>query len=161
MKILKEIKDQELPEDKSKLKIRQAVRAILFDENNLIPLLFVAQHNYHKIPGGGILKGEDKVKALRRECREEVGCEIEIIGEIGKIIEFRSKWDLMQTSYCYFGKIKSKGLPSFTKKELSQDFRIIWVTLEDAIEKAKNDQPSNYEGLFIRERDLEFLKNLF
>lgn len=53
MKLLKEIKDQELPQDESKLKIRQAVRVILFDDKNLVPLLFVAKHSYHKIPGGG------------------------------------------------------------------------------------------------------------
>ena len=60
MELLKEIKDKKFPEDESTLKIREASRAILFDENDLIPLLFVSKYNYHKLPGGGIDEGEDK-----------------------------------------------------------------------------------------------------
>ena len=158
MELLKEIKDKEFPEDESILKIREASRAIIFDDNNLIPLLFVAKYNYHKLPGGGIDEGENKTQALVRECLEEVGSEIEVNGEVGKIIEFRSKWDLKQISYCYYGKIISKGKPDFTEKELSQGFKIIWLSLKDAISKVENDKPENYEGSFIQKRDLEFLQ---
>lgn len=96
MKLLKEITDKEWPKDKSVLKARKAVRAVLFDENNLIPLLFVSKYNYHKLPGGEIDDGESKIKALIREVLEEVGSKIEVMGEVGKIIEFRSKWNLKQ-----------------------------------------------------------------
>ena len=158
MDLLKEIKDKEFPEDESTLKTREASRAILFDENDLVPLLFVGKYNYHKLPGGGIDEGEDNVRALLRECLEEVGSKIEVNGEVGKIIEFRSKWDLKQISYCYYGKVISKGEPDFTEKELNQGFQILWFPLKDAISKVENDQPKNYEGSFIQKRDLEFLK---
>ena len=157
MKLLKEIKDKDYPKNTT-LKIREASRAILFDENDLIPLLFVSKYNYHKLPGGGIDEGEDKAQALIRECLEEVGSEIEVNGEIGKIIEFRSKWDLKQISYCYYGKIISKGEPDFIEKELSQGFKIVWLSLREAIFKVESDKPENYEGSFIQKRDLEFLK---
>lgn len=52
MELLREIKDEEWPSNESSLDTRQASRAVLFDENNLIPLLFVSKYNYHKIPGG-------------------------------------------------------------------------------------------------------------
>lgn len=161
MKLLKEIKDKEFPEDESTLKIRMASRAILFDKNKLIPLLFVSKYNHYKLPGGGIENGENKIKALVRECFEEVGSKIEVNGEVGKIIEFRSKWNLKQISYCYYGKIISKGKPNFTEKEVGQGFKIIWCSLKDAISKVKNDKPKNYDGHFIQKRDLEFLKKLY
>jgi 8-oxo-dGTP diphosphatase len=118
MELLKEIKDQYYSSDTT-WKIRKASRAILFDYNDLIPLLFVSQYNYHKLPGGGIEEGENKSQALVRECLGEVGSDIEVNGEVGKIIEFRSKWDLKQISYCYYGKIISKSAPDFTEKELN------------------------------------------
>jgi 8-oxo-dGTP pyrophosphatase MutT (NUDIX family) len=158
MELLKEIKDNEWPKDESTLEIREASRAVLFDENGSIPLLFVSKYNYHKLPGGGIDKGEDKVRALIREVLEETGSKIKVDGEIGKVIEFRSKWNLKQTSYCYVGKIISKGDPDFTEKELSQGFKLVWLPLDKAISEVENDKPTNYEGSFIQKRDIVFLK---
>jgi 8-oxo-dGTP pyrophosphatase MutT (NUDIX family) len=140
------------------LKKREASRAVLFDENNMIPLLFVSKHNYYKLPGGGINRGEDKIKALEREVMEEVGSKIKVTGEVGKIIEFRPKWNLKQTSYCYLGKIVSKGKPNFTKKESEQGFKVVWMSLDDAISKIASDEPENYEDSLIRKRDIAFLE---
>lgn len=158
MELLGEIKDDEYPEDKSILEIRHASRAIIFDENNLIPLLFVARYNYHKLPGGGIEEGESRVDALLREIREEAGCEMEAAAEIGEVLEFRSKWNLKQTSYCYLGKVVKKGEPDFTEKELKNGFQLIWVSLDEAISLLEKDKPEDYEGGFIQKRDLILLK---
>lgn len=158
MELLKEIKDKEWPKDISTLKIREASRAVLFDENDMIPLLFVSKYHYHKLPGGGIDDGEDKIKALIREAKEEVGSEIKITGEVGKIVEYRSKFNLKQISYCYLGKIVSLGNPEFTKEELSQGFKVVWLRLDEAISTVENDKPTNYEGFFIQKRDIVFLK---
>ena len=158
MELLKEIKDKEFPKDESMLESREASMAVLFDKNNLVPLLFVSKHDYHKLPGGGIDAGEDRIKALIREVKEEVGSEIEVAGEVGEIIEHRSKFNLKQISYCYLGKITSKGNPDFTKEEVNDGFKITWLSLDEAIAKVENDKPTNYTGKFIQKRDLAFLK---
>ena len=160
MELLKEIKDNEYPKNKSNLELREASRAVLFDKNKLIPIMFVSKKNYHKLPGGGIDAGENKEEALKRECLEEVGSEIEVIGVVGKIIEYRSKWNIKQTSYCFYGNIISKGESNLTKKEISEGFKVMWVTIDDAISKLRKDVPEDYQGKFIRERDLAFLEKV-
>ncbi len=157
MKLLKRIGDKKIPDDKQ-LKTREAARGVFFDEKGLVPLLFVSKYDYYKLPGGGLEKGEDKMKALEREVLEETGSEIEVTGEIGIVIEFRSKWNLKQASYCYLGEIKCKGEPNFTEKEINEGFKITWFPLEEAILKVKNSNPQNYEGWFIKKRDSIFLE---
>lgn len=157
MQILKKIKTEEIINE-ANITLREAVRIIWIDENNLVPLLFVSNHNYHKIPGGGIDEWEDVFTALKRECIEEIGAEIEIIWEVWEIHEYHEKFNKKQISYCYFGKILTKGDPNFTEHELAGGFQIVWLKLEEAIEKIKNDKPNNYEGVFIQERDLCFLE---
>jgi 8-oxo-dGTP pyrophosphatase MutT (NUDIX family) len=163
METLKELKDENFPSDN--FKIREAARAVVFDDQGLTPLLFVSKHNYHKLPGGGIEEGEDKMQGLRRELLEETGCEIEVEKEIGQIIEYRSavnfNWrdNLKQTSYCYLGKITKKdNPPSFDKGEIAEGFKLDWFSLDEAIKILENDKPDNYEGSFIQKRDIIFLK---
>ncbi len=159
MKLLQEIKDREYPEDLSVLRTRKAARAVLFDGDK-IPLLFVSKYNYHKLPGGGIEEGENILQALAREVKEEVGCELEVMGEVGEIKEFRSQMNLIQNSYCYFGNILSKGEPTLTEEELNEGFRVVWFNLDDAISALEDDIPGNYVGTFIKERDLAFLNEM-
>jgi 8-oxo-dGTP pyrophosphatase MutT (NUDIX family) len=158
MRLLRIIKDKDFPIDESTLETREASRAILFDEQQAIPLLFTVKHNFHKLPGGGIDPGESQTDALIREVMEEVGSEIEVTGEVGEIVEYRSQFNLKQTSYCYLGKIISKGSPNFTEEELNDGFKLEWLSIDEAISRIMNDQPTNYEGPFIQERDLLFLK---
>src|SRR5688572_4730076 len=92
--------------------VREAARAIVTDEDGLIALLHVSNKNYYKLPGGGMEKGEDRIQALKRECLEEIGCHIEVTGEIGSIVEYRKIFHIKQISHCYLARLKgSKGTP--------------------------------------------------
>ena len=66
--------------------------------------------------------------------------------------------DQKQISYCYLGKIISKGTPHFTESELVEEFELLWMSLEEAIKTFENDKPTNFEGTFISKRDLTFLR---
>ena len=68
-------------EEAAQYPVREAARAVVMDAENNVALLRVANKNYYKLPGGGIEVGEDRISALKRECLEEIGCSIEVVGE--------------------------------------------------------------------------------
>ena len=140
-------------------KLRKASRSIVFNDSQKIALLYVSKNNYHKLPGGGIEAGEDIETALNREVMEEAGVKINILGEIGTIIEYKNKHKLLQISYCYYSEVKGDiSEPSFTDAETNSGFQLRWVALDEAITILENDKPDNYLGKFIQVRDLLFLK---
>lgn len=139
---------------------RIAARAIVTDENSAVALLHGAKHSYHKLPGGGVESGEDLALALSREIKEELGCDAEVTGEIGRVDEYRGEWKLYQQSYCYLAKlIGEKGVPDFTQEELDEGFEVVWAdSIETAIAILRADQPTSYDGKFMRARDLLLLE---
>lgn len=162
MKLIKEITEKDIGEDGNindmYYKIRKAARAVIFNNKDEVAILHVSKHNYHKLPGGGIEKDETVLNALNREILEETGCEANITGSIGVVLEYRNKFEQMQISYCYLGKlVKIMNHPSFTEKELREGFKLKWMSLNDAIQALKNDKPDTYEGKFIYLRDIAFL----
>lgn len=61
--------------------VRTANRAVILDGDRL---LVTVNHNqgveFFLLPGGGQEFGEDRIASVRRECREEIGCEVEVQG---------------------------------------------------------------------------------
>ncbi len=167
MKVLLEISDKEtnngLPErfDKPYV-LRKAARAVVFNERKEMAFQFVSKHNYYKLPGGGVEQGETILDALKREIREEVGCEdIKVINEIGIIIEYRNKFDILQISYCYLAKTLGKiDSPDYDKEEIEEGLESLWVPIDKAINLLRNSKPEDYQGKFIIKRDLFFLEEI-
>ncbi len=161
MKFIKIINPENASDEEvAKFAIREAVRAIVYDKDGNVAILNVSKQNYHKLPGGGVEKGEDLQTALKRECQEELGCDIEMYGEVGEIIEYRKMYNMKQISPCYLVKVVGeKGSPSFTEEESEDGFQIQWLPLEKAITLLASDQPLNNEGkLYIVPRDKTFLE---
>lgn len=159
MQLLKTINPEKVDENNiPSWKYRKAARAVVLDNENRIGLLHVSSKNYYKLPGGGIEEGEDIKIALDRECEEELGVQIEVLKEIGSIIEYRAQFKLHQTSYCFLARTNSeKKTPSFTDEEKSSGFEIVWVEPDEALKLLNLKQTSNYEGKFVEERDFCFL----
>lgn len=166
MELIKEIRECDIAynskESEIAYKIRRASRSIVINELSEIALLYVSKNNYHKLPGGGIEEGENIEIALNREVMEEVGVNIQVLGEVGTIIEYRDEFEMLQISYCYYSKvIGEKSKPTFTDEEINGGFQLKWVNLDKAIDLLENDLPNNYVGKFIRYRDLLFLKKVY
>ena len=140
---------------------REATRAIVTDEADRIALLYVEKEDYYKLPGGGIEGSEDKKSALQRECLEEIGCKVEVINEVGIIVEYRKMFGLKQTSYCYLARvIGEKGQSEYTDEELDKGFEQVWLPYEEALQAIKQSNASSVEGRdYIVPRDTIFLKS--
>lgn len=165
MELLREIygKDLGLIQEDSKeicYKFRKAVRALVYDKEGRIAILFVSKKNYHKLPGGGIEDGEDIDSALAREILEETGCGIEEkMQEVGAVIEYRDMDKLMQISYCYLVNVTGKPRETtFTEKEKENGFQLKWFNLNEAIDVLRKDMPVDSFEKFMRARDLIFLE---
>src|SRR5512133_3536322 len=129
-------------------KRREAARAVVFDAEGKIALLNVTKKGYHKLPGGGVEAGEGVIDALMRECREEIGCQIEIIDALGEIVEYRKMFGLKQTSFCYLAKVVGeKGEPKFMPDEIEDGFEVQWASLAVAKQLLVLDRPDEKSAI--------------
>lgn len=165
MKILTTLKEQDIYPDAPELAIsdfkkREAVRAVVIDAQGQIALLHVSKRGYHKLPGGGIEPGEDKIQALERELLEEIGSKVKIIGEIGEIHEYRDQWKQFQISYCYLAEqVGTQIETNLTEEEKADGFERMWAKdISQAIALLQADRPTNYDGVRVKARDLLLLQ---
>jgi 8-oxo-dGTP diphosphatase len=165
MKLLLVITEQDIDPsapviDTSAFKKRSAARGVMIKHNGSVCLLKVGAHNYHKLPGGGVDEGEDIKAAFHRELLEETGCQAEILGEVGKIVECRNQFELIQTSYCFLAKQVGQQMEAALEEgEIEEDIHeIATKDIDDAIRLFEEDTPNNYQGRFIVRRDLKLLQ---
>jgi ADP-ribose pyrophosphatase YjhB (NUDIX family) len=144
--------------DTRKFKLRETARAVVLDERGHAALLYVAERNYHKLPGGAFRSSA--LKGLHRECFEETGCAIKVVGKLGKVVEYRPQACLVQVSYSYLAKVQGeKGEPHFSDSELESGFQLKWIVPRRAKLLIERDQPINSEGIgYVAPRELAILR---
>jgi len=163
MEILKTIREIDAypgieSQEPKEWKQRQAARAVTFDGDGKVALLHVSKLGFYKLPGGGVDEGETIEQALKRECLEEIGCNVEKYAELGRVVEYRNKFVIKQESFCYLAKVVGKkGNPNFMQDEIEDGFKVVWTELDKAINLVAGGKPTSYDGPFIIIRDLAFL----
>lgn len=164
MNLLKEISEitlglenPEVPENVYTL--RKSARALLFNDKGEMALQFLEAYNFHKLPGGAIESNESKQEALQRELLEEVGCTVEMGDELGVVIEYCNTSKLIHISYAYIAKVRDFiQNPILEANEIEEKQRTVWLQPAEALEQMSKDVPQKFEGLFIKEREIAFLK---
>lgn len=164
MKILAEISDGSLGVGDSeklggKYQLRKSARVILLNEKGEVATQYLKTYTYHKLPGGGVNAGETIKEALKREVREEVGCECEIIKAVGMTIEYRNKHNLLHISYCYVASVIGEiGQPELEEGEIEEGQITLWLPPTQVLENMKSDKSEQYQSSFILKREMSFLE---
>lgn len=148
--------------------VRLGARGIVLNSAGEIALIHKTRKNEYKLPGGGINDGEDPMTAFIRECREELGCVVEITEELGTIVEYKSQENFKQLSFVYVAKkvdeLDSKNL---TDKEKDEGAEFVWLPKLRALEAMKQSlgelKQSKYDSVyrtkFMVLRDIRILEN--
>ena len=148
-------------------RLRIAVRAILFNENNQIAYLHIVgcdkfgQRDHLETPGGGVDEGETLEEALKRELSEELGASVDIIKEVGYIdIEYKLLNRIDRENYfiCKLNNISSSHQLDY-EKELFKGVK--WLTMDEALDYLTNKE-TKLVGSMIHHRErlvLEYIKN--
>ncbi len=165
MKLLAEISDKSLGLSEqdtllgSNYSLRKSGRVILLSDQGEMATQFLETHQYHKLPGGGVDRGETIEEAAKREILEEVGCACELISEVGMTIEYRNEYNLIHLSYCFVGKQTGPlETPRLEQKEIEDGHTTLWLAPAEALKRMKADQPQKYSARFIRQREVRFLE---
>lgn len=142
---------------------RDTARCIILNSNHEICLLYSRAKDYFAIPGGGIEPGETLLQAVNREILEETGYTIDNIKPLGKIYEERNY--RITNTYFFYASPLTKSETHYMQDELEEDYRLVWLPVEQAIKKLetrfqnlKNHQFPSHKGSFINVRNLEALK---
>ena len=131
--------EEEKIKDFKSISQREAVRAIIIINNNI--LLVQSNRGDYKFPGGGVEENESHAAGLIREVREETGyinCIVkDKIGTVieRKIDEFDNNVLFQMTSHYYLCELTSeeKIKQQLDEYEYILEFTPKWVSLDDAI----------------------------
>jgi 8-oxo-dGTP diphosphatase len=146
------------------LRLREAARAVLINDNGQIALMHFRVTGSYKLPGGGHDDGETMEETLHREIQEETGYNASIGQEIGIVEEFRYYAELYQKSYCWVMRTNGYVGVQPTKKELKQGIELKWAdSIDSAIEliqqSTKTDEDASVIGLtMLKRRDIAILE---
>ena len=143
---------------------RLAVRVVVFDDEKKVALLHAVTQEYYGLPGGGVDKDETLEQGAIRESKEEIGCTVEIVSNLGRIFEYKKNDNLINESTGYVCRVVGeKGTPIFIgdENEAEKGSVVVWVSLKTAIDIMKViPQRLNLYSQYCIERDLSFLKEV-
>lgn len=146
-------------------KERPTSKAVLFNEKGEIALIGNKVNDFFLLPGGGIEADESVLDGIRRECREETGCEVEVRDALGVTEDFRSRDSKHCISFGYSAKVISYGTPTLTASESDIGAYVKWLSLPEAIEllktqeeKVRAGEVKFYNTCFNTIRDLLFIR---
>ena len=126
---------------------RHAARAVLFNTQGQVAVMYFTANGSYKLPGGGVDDGEDTVTALHREIREETGYEITDVTELGEVVEYRYFCGMHQVSHCYTATVTQFVGTQLTQKEQDGGMQLRWFdTIPQAVAAIESGHQVDEDG---------------
>ena len=142
---------------------RTVVRAIVFDEEDKFYFVrAVRDDDFGKATlietsGGGVEENEELLDAIKRELKEELGVEVDVICKIGVVSDYYNLIHRHNINNYFLCKVKSFGDKKLTKEEMD-DFHLSTLRLsyEEACKEYEYRSNSKL-GKLISNRELPIL----
>ena len=142
---------------------RAVVRAIVFDDKGMLHFVRAVRDDDFggatliETSGGGVEDGEDLAVAIRRELKEELGAEVEIVGKIGIVSDYYNLIHRHNINNYYLCRLVSIGESAMTEDE-KERFHLAPLTLsyEDAVQEYERCASTRL-GRLIAARELPIL----
>ena len=144
---------------------RNIARAIVYDESGQFYFVRAERDDDFgkatliETAGGGVEDGEDLLTAVRRELKEELGVQVEVVCKIGVVSDYYNLIHRHNINNYFLCKIDSFGEKHLTQAEID-DFHLSTLKLayEEAV-AAYGKQIDTKLGQLITNRELPILKH--
>ena len=162
--LLIELKDTEWPFEYTDHD-RRIARGIVFDDDGYFYFVRVKRDDDFgratliETAGGGVEAGEDLDSAIKRELKEELGAEVEVICRIGVVSDYYNLIHRHNLNNYFLCKVVSFGDKHLTQDEI-EDFHLstLKLTYEEAIAEYEKRRKTKI-GRLIANRELPILKH--
>ena len=143
---------------------RVVVRAVVVDDggnyyfNRAVRDDIFGKGTIIETAGGGVETGEELESAIRRELREELGAEVEILGEIGVVSDYYNLIHRHNINHFYLCRAVSFGEPRMTEDEIHTfHLSTLKLSYEEAVTEYERCRNCPL-GRVIAPRELPILK---
>lgn len=157
-----ELEDTQYPENGFNHK-RVTARGIVLDEKGRIALHFIRRNDifgdeaYYETPGGGVDEGETLEEALTRECKEELGEDIEVLRGLGVVKDAYNLIHRKNENHYFLCKKLSQGEKHFVSEGDSLIQKTVWVSIDEGIALLRSQNDSGVSAL-VKARELPILE---
>lgn len=157
-----ELQDNEWPFEKT-THDRSIARAVCFDDDGYFYFMRVERDDDFgratliETSGGGVEEGEDPETAVRRELKEELGADTEVVCRIGLVSDYYNLIHRHNLNNYFLCRIRSFGDKHMTRYEI-EDFKLstLKVTFEEAVDEYEKNKVTPL-GRLISRRELPVL----
>ena len=143
---------------------RRIARAIVYDDNGYFYFVRAERDDDFgratliETSGGGVEADEDLDSAIKRELKEELGAEVDVICKIGVVSDYYNLIHRHNLNHYFLCRVISFGDKNLTKDEI-EDFHLstLMLTYEEAVAEYEKRRETKL-GRLIANRELPILK---